>query len=109
MPAPHAMQLCRCPVSNPEHIIGAGQKLTRGAQLPTRQAMRALLRRMRVDLFDGQCVQVLSLGAGFDSTFWTLAAAGDASLLRYVEVDFPTLARPSPFFVLGLPHVTRIE
>ena len=55
-----------------------------------------------------QPVQVLSLGAGSDTRFWRIcdAAHTSAALARYVEVDFPEMARAKADHIRRTPALT---
>lgn len=43
--------------------------------------------------FEGSTIQVVILGAGFDSSFWRLKAKFPKLKLRFVEIDFPDVCR----------------
>lgn len=49
-------------------------------------------------------MQILSLGAGFDTTFFQLAEEGH-SILRYVEVDFPQVTRNKTHVIAATPQL----
>jgi tRNA wybutosine-synthesizing protein 4 len=49
--------------------------------------------------------QVLALGAGFDTSFFRLAAAGAAPGLRYFEVDFPEVTTRKAAVIAARPEL----
>eukprot|EP01051_Picozoa_sp_SAG22_P002983 SAG22_NODE_139_length_18025_cov_4.352058_4_plen_1082_part_00 len=68
-------------------------------------AVRGQLRRMAEEWYPGEQTQVLSFGAGFDSTYFHLADTGGLPS-KYVEVDYPELASIKIRMIQNTPELS---